>query len=89
MAIRLSCSARGVCACGAGCGQDGATDAVPANGGADEEFYRLARVLAQPLPFLLIATLYKAPEKPQDGMIVKADGTHWIQVPALGRLHVR
>ena len=26
---------------------------------------------------LLLATLYKAPEKPQDGMIVKADGTHW------------
>lgn len=45
--------------------------------GADEEFYRLAQVLAKPLPFLLLATSYKAPEKPQDGMIVKADGTHW------------
>ena len=45
--------------------------------GSDEEFYRLAQVLAKPLPFLLLATSYKTPEKPQDGMIVKADGTHW------------
>ena len=45
--------------------------------GSDEEFYRLARVMAMPQPFLLLATSYKAPEKPQDGMIVKADGTHW------------
>lgn len=45
--------------------------------GSDEEFYRLARVMAMPQPFLLLATSYKAPEKPQDGMIVKADGTRW------------
>jgi len=30
--------------------------------GADEEFYRLAQVLAKPLPFLRLATSYKAPE---------------------------
>jgi hypothetical protein len=45
--------------------------------GAGEELHRLARALAMPQPFLLLATLYKAPEKPQDGMIVKADGTQW------------
>lgn len=45
--------------------------------GSDEEFYRLARAMAMPQPFFLLATSYKAPEKPQDGMIVKADGTRW------------
>ena len=38
--------------CGAGCGQDGwLLMQYQPMVGADEEFYRLARVLAQPLPF--------------------------------------
>lgn len=45
--------------------------------GADEEFHQVARVMGRPQPFLLLATSYAAPGKPQDGMIVKADGTHW------------
>lgn len=45
--------------------------------GSDEEFYRLASVMAMPQPFFLLATSYKAPEKPQDGMVLKADGAHW------------
>ena len=45
--------------------------------GADEEFYRLARVLAMPQPFLMLSTSNRAPDKPQDGMVVKADGTNW------------
>ena len=35
---------------------------------ADAEFQEVA---------LAMATSYAAPGKPQDGMIVKADGTHW------------
>jgi len=45
--------------------------------GADEEFHQIARVMGRPQPFLLLATSYAAPGKPQDGMVVKADGTHW------------
>ena len=45
--------------------------------GADEEFHRVARAMGSPQPFLLLATTYTAPNKPMDGMIVLADGTHW------------
>lgn len=45
--------------------------------GSDEEFYRLARVMALPQPFLLLATSYKSPDKPQEGLVMKADGTQW------------
>jgi len=44
---------------------------------ADAEFQEVARAMSQPQPFMLLATSYVAPGKPQDGMIVKADGTHW------------
>ena len=44
---------------------------------ADAEFQEVARAMSQPQPFMLLATSYAAPGKPQDGMIVKADGTHW------------
>lgn len=44
---------------------------------ADAEFQEVARAMSQPQPFMLLATSYASPGKPQDGMIVKADGTHW------------
>ena len=44
---------------------------------ADAEFQEVAKAMGRPQPFMLLATSYAAPGKPQDGMIVKADGTHW------------
>jgi hypothetical protein len=44
---------------------------------ADAEFQEVAKAMGRPQPFILLATSYAAPSKPQDGMIVKADGTHW------------
>ncbi|PVY56734.1 MULTISPECIES: hypothetical protein [unclassified Simplicispira] len=45
--------------------------------GADAEFHQVAKALAQPQPYLLLATSYAAPDKLADGMVVLADGTHW------------
>lgn len=45
--------------------------------GADEEFYRLAQALSSPQSLMQMSTIYAAPEKPRDGMVVLADGVRW------------
>lgn len=45
--------------------------------GSDEELYRLAQALSAPQPFIQLATTYAPPAKPQEGMIMQADGTRW------------
>jgi hypothetical protein len=42
-----------------------------------DEFQRVARAQFDAVPFLLLTTSYAAPKQIKDGMIVKADGTHW------------
>jgi len=37
----------------------------------------LSQALLSALPFVLLDTLYVAPKKPREGMVVKADGTTW------------
>lgn len=41
------------------------------------EFERIAQAMATPNDMLLLDTLYVAPNKPREGMIVLADGTSW------------
>lgn len=41
------------------------------------ELLQLASALQSTQQFLLLDTLYGAPTKPREGMIVKADGTTW------------
>ena len=41
------------------------------------ELERLALALSQPTDYLALNTLYAAPKRIFDGMIVKADGTTW------------
>ena len=56
--------------------------AVPADTSELSEFLKLelltiSREIAEKKPFMLLQNLNKAPDKPRDGMIVKADGTNW------------
>lgn len=56
--------------------------AVPADASDLSEFLKLelltiSREIAEKRPFMLLQNLNKAPDKPRDGMIVKADGTNW------------
>lgn len=41
------------------------------------ELQRLSRELQSTVPFVLLDTLYAAPKKLRDGLVVKADGTTW------------
>lgn len=41
------------------------------------ELQRLARYLSSALASLWVETLHVAPDRPRNGMIVYADGTHW------------
>jgi hypothetical protein len=41
------------------------------------EFRRIEQTWSQTAPFLMLDTLYIAPTKMPEGMIVKADGTTW------------
>lgn len=41
------------------------------------ELQRLAYELQQQTPYLFLQTLYAAPDRPREGMLVKADGTTW------------
>jgi hypothetical protein len=41
------------------------------------ELQRISREFQSSQPFAIIDTLYAAPLKPREGMIVKADGTTW------------
>jgi hypothetical protein len=41
------------------------------------ELQALAQSLQGSVPFLMLQTFNAAPLKPRDGMIVRADGTHW------------
>ena len=41
------------------------------------ELARLALVLSQPAPSLSLDTLYTAPKRITEGMVVKADGVAW------------
>lgn len=41
------------------------------------ELERIARELTSAQPFLLISTMHASPTRPQEGMVVKADGTDW------------
>lgn len=43
----------------------------------DNELRAIALALQSSEPFFLLQTLNAAPSKPREGMIVKADGTHW------------
>jgi hypothetical protein len=43
----------------------------------DKELRAIALALLSPEPFYILQTLNVAPPKPREGMIVKADGTHW------------
>ena len=56
--------------------------AVPADPSELSEFLKLelltiSREIAEKRPFMLLQNLNKAPDKPRDGMVVKADGTNW------------
>lgn len=56
--------------------------AVPADTSELSEFLKLelltiSREIAEKRPFMLLQNLNKAPDKPRDGMVVKADGTNW------------
>ena len=42
-----------------------------------EELQFIAREVTQSVPYLLLDTVYAAPRKLIEGMIVKADGTTW------------
>ena len=50
---------------------------VPANGEGRRRGSTALRECLQNAAVLLLAALQGARKKPQDGMIVKADGTHW------------
>lgn len=55
---------------------------VPTTADALPEFLRtellnLAQSLVSQVEFLQLQTLYAAPDKPRDGMVVKADGATW------------
>lgn len=41
------------------------------------ELQRLAQQLAQPVEYQALKTLYAAPDRIFEGMVVKADGTTW------------
>ncbi len=41
------------------------------------EFAEVSRSMQEAQPALLIGTMYAAPKKVMDGMIVLADGTNW------------
>lgn len=41
------------------------------------ELERLARYITSAQPFLYLSTSHAAPTRPQEGMVVKADGTDW------------
>lgn len=42
-----------------------------------EELQRIAQEWQQRVPYLYLQTLYAAPDKIRDGMVVMADGTTW------------
>lgn len=41
------------------------------------ELQRVSREMQSVQPAIVLDTLYVAPQKPREGMIVKADGTTW------------
>ncbi|MDB5541982.1 MAG: hypothetical protein JWQ89_3709 [Devosia sp.] len=41
------------------------------------ELLSLAQAFLAQEPYFLLSMLHKAPTKPRDGMIVRADGTNW------------
>ena len=41
------------------------------------ELQSIARAFTSPEPYFVLSVLNAAPAKPRDGMIVRADGTHW------------
>ena len=53
--------------------------AIPADAPAwlVKELQTIAQAWSQTQPCLLLDTLYAAPKKPREGMVVKADGTTW------------
>lgn len=46
-------------------------------GSCQREFHKVALELSQPTDFLALKTVYAAPSRVFEGMIVKADGTEW------------
>lgn len=46
-------------------------------GSCQREFHKVALELSQPTDFLALKTVYAAPDRVFEGMIVKADGTEW------------
>lgn len=42
-----------------------------------QELANLRKAMEQPQPYVFLDTLYVAPTRPREGMVVKADGTNW------------
>lgn len=53
------------------------TDPASLPGFLFSELRKLQEALNGPVQFLMLDTLYAAPSKPREGMLVKADGTSW------------
>lgn len=43
----------------------------------EQELQRLALQMAEPADYVTLKTLYAAPTRPREGMLVLADGTTW------------
>lgn len=43
----------------------------------EQELQAIARAMAQATPAAYLSTLFVAPTKPREGMVVLADGAHW------------
>lgn len=50
---------------------------VPSGAGLEQEVRNIAEALQTPNEALYLGTLYAAPKKPREGMIVLADGSSW------------
>lgn len=52
-------------------------DAALLSSAVQQELQRLALQLSEPQEYLMLKTLYAAPTKLREGMLVMADGTTW------------
>jgi hypothetical protein len=57
--------------------QPAPTDPAELSAFLTRELQAIAREWQQQTPFLFLQTLYAAPDRPREGMLVKADGTTW------------
>lgn len=53
------------------------TDAAQLQAWIQRELLAISQAWEQPQQFLMLNTLYEAPKKVREGMVVKADGTTW------------